>query len=131
MAHGLRFEDDAAQMSACMQLMNKFIEIGNQAPGNEIRFGHPCSWLMDRNKRGALPNAFGKYLNSDDYRVGQSFELRLNGAGLKLFANFEYQGWVFSIGGDQKEDYPVTVPLLREAIKQSPFAYRSSYQDKE
>ena len=97
---------------------------------NEVRpgWGNPCSYLLERLMLRQEP-----FLNKimGDY-TGHSHEMRLNGAGLKLWwevirndpdnirPGFE---WAFKcrIGGDQAKEYPFFVAQVEKLIKKYQF----------
>jgi len=103
---------------------------------NSIRpgWGNPCSYLLERlmlRQKPFLDKIMGDY-------TGHSHEMRLNGAGLKLYwsvkrevpdpnANYvapPVRKFVCRIGGDQAKEYPFFVAQVERLILKYQFNRR-------
>ena len=81
-------------------------------------WGNPCSYLLERmilRQEPFLSKIEGDFTN-------MSHEMRLNGAGLKLWWSAEkddndFRKFTCHIGGDQAKEYPMFVARARQLIK--------------
>jgi hypothetical protein len=80
-------------------------------------WGNPCSYLLERlilRQEGFLNKIKGDFTN-------RSHEMRLNGAGLKLWWSVEknekgFRKFTCHIGGDQAKDYPMFTAQVKKLI---------------
>jgi hypothetical protein len=87
-------------------------------------WGNPCSYLLERlmlRQEPFLNKIVGDYTNS-------SHEMRLNGAGLKLWWTVHREGvdarFTCHIGGDQAREYPFFVDRVEKLILKYKFNRR-------
>jgi len=85
-------------------------------------WGNPCSILLNKMimyQDPFLDNILGDYTN-------ESHELKLNGAGLKMYwkVNREPREFKCNISGDQSREYPMFVAQARQLIKKYKFNKR-------
>jgi hypothetical protein len=85
-------------------------------------WGNPCSQLLNKMimyQDPFLDKIIGDYTNNSN-------ELRLNGAGLKMYWEVDKETRQFkcSISGDQAKEYPMFVARARQVIKQYGFNKR-------
>lgn len=102
-----------------------FLEMLNLSYNN-IRpgWGNPCSYLLERlmlRQKPFLDKIMGDY-------TGHSHEMRLNGAGLKLWWTVQRKNsktkFTCHIGGDQAKEYPFFVAQANNLIKKHGFNRR-------
>lgn len=114
-----------------LYFFNEIIKIGHRNPGRP-GWGHPCDHLIE--KLVLTRDKFIKQIEGD--YTNHSHEIRLNGAGLKMYwevrrANrmltkspddnqgpIQISRFVCSIGGDQAKDYPEFVEKARKFLKE-------------
>jgi hypothetical protein len=87
-------------------------------------WGNPCSYLLERlilRQEPFLDKIMGDYTNN-------SHEMRLNGAGLKLwwcvYRDGDNTRFTCHIGGDQAREYPFFVDRVEKLIKKYKFNRR-------
>ena len=89
-------------------------------------WGNPCSYLLERmmlRQDTFLDKIIGDHTN-------MSHEMRLNGAGLKLWWSMEKEDdcvrrkFTCHVGGDQAREYPIFVAQVRNLIKKYKFNRR-------
>lgn len=88
-------------------------------------WGNPCSYLLERlmlRQKMFLDKITGDFTN-------MSHEMRLNGAGLKLWWSMEkddrdQRQFTCHIGGDQAKEYPMFVAQSRRLIEKYKFNRR-------
>ena len=93
------------------RILTKIIKASLRASPSEVAFGHPRSHLIEDATRIGVKALALQLIDGPG-------EYRLNGAGLKLYMHPDR----LSIGGDQEENYPDTVPKLKEILKHAHFS---------
>jgi len=95
-----------ALLSLLLQLVNAAMSLGPN------KYGNPVSYLLEQVflYQDAL---LEDILNSTPI---DSHELRLNGAGLKLYWSHSKGKFRFNVGGDQRDLYPMFVEMAQKII---------------
>ncbi|MGH0053274.1 MAG: hypothetical protein ACQ5SW_07800 [Sphaerochaetaceae bacterium] len=84
------------------------------------KYGSPVSHLLE-----CMMLYQEQYLEKILQERDLSFEMRLNGAGLKMYINNTDERGYITIGGDQADLYPEFVERVRELIKEHQLERRS------